>query len=115
MIKVFILLVDNDNNNGVEADHYILLLSSSLVTNFELTAGSDIVNDIMKKAKEKNIPIHFPVDFVTADKFDKNAETATATKESGIPEGWMGLDCGPQTIANFTEVINRAKTILWNG
>ena len=69
----------------------------------------------MDKAKSKNIPIHLPVDFVTAKGFDKNAETSTATKESGIPAGWLGLDCGPVSSATFAEAIGRAKTILWNG
>jgi len=78
-------------------------------------AGAKIVHSIVDKAKEKNIPIHFPVDFVTAKEFNKNAETSTATKESGIPEGWMGLDCGPASSAAFAEAVGRAKTILWNG
>jgi len=67
------------------------------------------------KRKPKNIPIHLPVDFVTAKEFNKNAETSTTTKEDGIPVGWMGLDCGPVSSATFAEAIGRAKTILWNG
>jgi phosphoglycerate kinase len=77
--------------------------------------GAAIVQDIVKQAKEKNVKLHFPVDYVTADKFDKNAKVGEATDESGIPDGWMGLDCGPKSQKLFAEVVGRAKTILWNG
>jgi len=77
--------------------------------------GAKIVKDIVDKAKEKNVQLHFPVDYLTADKFDKNATAGTATDSTGIPNGWMGLDIGEQSIKEFVEVIGRAKTILWNG
>jgi len=77
--------------------------------------GASIVEDIVKKAKEKNVKLHFPVDYVTADKFDKDAKVGQATDETGIPDGWMGLDCGPKSQELFAEVVARAKTILWNG
>jgi phosphoglycerate kinase len=69
----------------------------------------------MEKAQKNKVKIHFPVDYVTADKFDKNATVGHATDKEGIPDGWMGLDCGPESIKIFTEAISRAKTILWNG
>lgn len=59
--------------------------------------------------------LHFPVDFVTADRFAEDAKTSTATAENGIPDGWMGLDCGPSTVNNFMEPIKRAKVIVWHG
>jgi len=77
--------------------------------------GAKIVKDIIEKAKEKNVQLHFPVDYITADKFDKNANVGTATDTTGIPSGWMGLDIGSESIKEFTTVIRRAKTILWNG
>jgi phosphoglycerate kinase len=77
--------------------------------------GSKIVQSLMDKAKKNNVQIHLPCDFVTADKFDENAQVGAATKEQGIPEGWMGLDVGPNSTIKFAEVIGRAKTIVWNG
>lgn len=59
--------------------------------------------------------LHLPLDFVTADKFAEDAASSTATVESGIPDGWMGLDCGPATVAQLQEPISRAKIIVWNG
>ncbi|GAB7350948.1 hypothetical protein MBLNU459_g1455t1 [Dothideomycetes sp. NU459] len=78
-------------------------------------AGSKTVKDLVEKAKKNNVKIVLPVDYVTADKFDKDAETGTATDEEGIPDGWMGLDCGEKSIKLFKETIDEAKTILWNG
>ncbi|CAH1164845.1 unnamed protein product [Phaedon cochleariae] len=77
--------------------------------------GAKIVNKLLEKAKTNNVQIHLPVDFTTADKFDENASSSCATVEQGIPEGWMGLDVGQQTIEKFKEPIRRAKVIVWNG
>ena len=48
----------------------------------------------MTKAETNKVQIHLPVDFITADKFAENAAVGSATVESGIPDGWMGLDIG---------------------
>jgi len=77
--------------------------------------GAKIVASLVEKAKAKNVKLHFPVDFVTADKFAENAGVGAATVEEGIPEGWMGLDCGPKSNIAFAEVVARAKLIVWNG
>ena len=78
-------------------------------------AGSEKCAELVEKAKKNNVKIVLPVDYITADKFDKDAETGTATDAEGIPDGWMGLDCGPKSIELFKQTIDEAKTILWNG
>ncbi len=77
--------------------------------------GAKIVPELMAKAKEKGVQIHLPVDFVCADKFAADAEIRESDDSAGIPDGWMGLDVGPKSQAIFSEVIGRAKTIIWNG
>lgn len=77
--------------------------------------GAKIVPELMEKAKAKGVQIHLPVDFICADKFDPEAATQPADASTGVPDGWMGLDCGPKSAALFAEVIARAKTIVWNG
>jgi len=77
--------------------------------------GAAIVQTIMDKAKEKNVTIHLPVDFVIADKYDPNAETRVVSDTEGVPSDWMGLDIGPLTRDLFVGVINRANTVIWNG
>ena len=49
-----------------------------------------------------------------ADKFDANANTETRPSDA-IPDGWLGLDIGPKAVGIFSEIINKSKTILWNG
>ncbi|KAK6531349.1 phosphoglycerate kinase, variant 2 [Arthrobotrys megalospora] len=78
-------------------------------------AGSLKVKELMAKAEEHNVEVVLPVDFVTADKFDKDAETGYATDADGIPDEWMGLDCGPESVKLFKKAIDESKTILWNG
>jgi len=77
--------------------------------------GSKIVKHLIEKAKKNNVKLYFPVDYVTADKFDKNATVGHADDKTGIPKDWMGLDIGSESIKSFTHVIEGAKTILWNG
>ncbi|KAK6363630.1 phosphoglycerate kinase [Orbilia blumenaviensis] len=78
-------------------------------------AGSEKVQELVDKAKANNVDVVLPVDFVTADKFDKDAETGYAKDADGIPDEWMGLDCGPESVKLFTAAIADSKTILWNG
>jgi phosphoglycerate kinase len=70
--------------------------------------------EFLKKAEEKNVCIHLPSDSVIADKFDANAQTSGAPSNN-IPDGWMGLDIGANACEQFSKVICRSKTILWNG
>ena len=78
-------------------------------------AGSKIVGDIVKKAKEHNVELVLPVDYVTADKFAADANTGKATDAEGIPDGYMGLDVGEKSVELYKKAIASAKTILWNG
>ncbi|KAL2872072.1 phosphoglycerate kinase pgkA [Aspergillus lucknowensis] len=77
--------------------------------------GSQIVGDIIEKAKKNNVKVILPVDYVTGSKFGDDAEVGYATDEQGIPDGWLGLDVGEKTVNSYKEVIAESKTILWNG
>ncbi len=70
--------------------------------------------EIIEKTKEKGIKIYLPVDFVVADRFDPAAETKVVTFQD-IPRDWMALDIGPASVRYFSEAIQDAKTIIWNG
>ncbi|WP_462318962.1 phosphoglycerate kinase [Marinilabilia sp.] len=74
----------------------------------------DLAIKIEKLAKEKGVKLYLPVDVLAADAFDNNANTKVVAVDD-IPEGWMGLDAGPESIKSFMEVIENSKTILWNG
>lgn len=74
----------------------------------------DIANELIKKAEAKGVCLHLPSDSVIADKFDAAADTSAAPSNN-IPDGWLGLDIGPTAADQFTNVIKRSKTLLWNG
>jgi len=74
----------------------------------------DTANELRRKAEAKNVSIHLPSDSLIADKFDNDAETSMAPSNN-IPDGWMGLDIGPNACTQFCNVIKHSKTILWNG
>ncbi len=74
----------------------------------------DLALDIIKKAKEKGVNLVLGTDCVAADSFSNDAKTQVCPTNA-IPDGWEGLDAGPDTILKFREVILPAKTILWNG
>jgi len=78
-------------------------------------AGSKTVGSLIEKAEKKGVKVVLPVDYITADKFDANANTGKASDADGIPDGWMGLDCGEESIKLYKQAIDEAKTILWNG
>jgi phosphoglycerate kinase len=77
--------------------------------------GAEIVGELEAKAKERGVELIFPVDFICADSFSPDANTQPATVESGIPDGWEGLDAGPKSIELYREAILASKTIVWNG
>lgn len=74
----------------------------------------ELALEILKKAKEKNVEVYLPVDSLIADSFSEQASTQIE-KVDEIPDGWMGLDIGPETLKNFSDVISKSKIILWNG
>lgn len=74
----------------------------------------DLAIEILEKAKELGTDIHLPIDTLIADAFDNEANTKVVNTNQ-IPDDWMGLDIGPETIESFSKVILNAQSILWNG
>lgn len=74
----------------------------------------DVALDVIKKAKENNVNLVLGTDCIAADAFSNDANTQVCPSNN-IPEGWEGLDAGPETRKAFAEAIKGAKTILWNG
>ncbi len=70
--------------------------------------------DLLDEALKKGVNILLPVDHVVADQFDADADSKVISSPD-IPEGWMGMDIGPETVKLFSEVIRNAKTVVWNG
>ncbi len=87
-----------------------------------LNVGSSLVEDdkielartLEAKAKEKGVTFLLPTDVVVADKFAPDANTQTVSIEN-IPDGWMGLDIGPDSVKVFQEALADCKSVIWNG
>lgn len=103
-----------------------LLIGGGMIFTFYrargLSVGKSLVEDefvelaksLEEKAKAKGVALLLPTDVVVADKFDKDAEAQTVSVES-IPDGWMGLDIGPDSIKVFQAALADCKTVIWNG
>ncbi len=74
----------------------------------------DVATAVINKANELGVNLVLPVDALAADKFANDANTQVCPVMN-IPDGWMGLDMGPESIKKVSEVIKASKTILWNG
>lgn len=74
----------------------------------------DLANQLLAKARDKGIPFLLPADSTLADRFAADALTRQSPSDA-IPDGWMGLDIGPEAIRSFEQAIASAQTILWNG
>ena len=85
-------------------------VGSSLVEEDKL----DLAKKLEAKAKEKGVEFLLPTDVVIADKFAADANTQTVSVDS-IPDGWMGLDIGPDSIKTFQAALEDCKSVIWNG
>ncbi|RRT77550.1 hypothetical protein B296_00001380 [Ensete ventricosum] len=85
-------------------------VGSSLVEEDKL----DLATSLLEKAKSKGVSLLLPTDVLIADKFAADANSMVVPA-SGIPDGWMGLDIGPDSIKTFSESLDTTKTIIWNG
>tara|TARA_B110000003_G_scaffold276437_1_gene322897 strand:+ start:16667 stop:17854 length:1188 start_codon:yes stop_codon:yes gene_type:complete len=107
-----------------KVDHLIIGggMSFTFVKALGGTIGNSICEDdkmtlaleILKKAKEKGVEVHIPVDVIVADNFSNEANTQIVDINK-IPSGWEGVDAGPKSRTNFDTVVKKCKTILWNG
>ena len=85
-------------------------IGKSLVEEDKLETAKNILSD----AKKRGMNIYIPVDAVIADNFSNEANYKTCDVKA-IPDGWMGLDIGPETEKIYSDIILKSKTILWNG
>ena len=74
----------------------------------------DYANDMVKKAADKGVKLLLPVDTVIADKFAPDANS-DVVKAGQIPDGWQGLDIGPETVKLYCDAVADAGTVIWNG
>ncbi len=106
------------------ADH--ILIGGAMAYTFILAKGGQVGNslvepdktqlalDLLDKAQQKNVDLRLPPDSVIADAISEDAVTLVSDSYD-IPDGWWGLDIGPESAESYGSVIKQSKTILWNG
>ena len=107
-----------------KVDH--LIIAGGMSFTFAKAMGGQIGNSIceddkqelalsiLSSAKEKGVQIHLPTDVVAGDQFSNEANQQIFPIDQ-IPDGWEGMDAGPESVAAFREVVLKSRTILWNG
>ena len=106
--------VDNIIIGGGMAYTFILAKGGVIGDSLVEADKVDLAKEILKKANAKGVSIELPIDSVNASAFSNDAEIVV-TDIMNIPSGFMGLDIGEQSVARFTKVLRKSKTILWNG
>ncbi len=74
----------------------------------------DLALEIIEKAKQKGVNLYLSFDVVVADRFANDANTQVVDPMN-VPDGWEGLDCGPESRKFYADIIKKSKTVLWNG
>ncbi len=103
-----------------------LLLGGGMVFTFYKARGLNVGKSLVEedklelaksleaKAKERGVALLLPTDVIIADKFAADANSQTVSVEN-IPDGWMGLDIGPDSVKTFQDALADCKTVIWNG
>ncbi len=115
-IKLISNLLDKTDTlliGGAMAYTFYKVLGIKIGTSKFEPAGEDAAREALAKAKAKGVPLILPVDRVISQEFKKGADCKIVNGD--IPDGWMGLDIGPETVKKFNEILSKAKTVVWNG
>jgi len=103
-----------------------LIIGGGMMFTFIKAMGGNIGNSLVEEslfalavdtinfAKDQNVNLYLPTDAIIADGFSNDAKTNVSSSYN-IPDGWMGLDIGPETIKKYKSIIEDSTTILWNG
>lgn len=106
--------VDHLIIGGGMAFTFIKAQGGSIGTSLVEDDKQQLALNILELASAKGVEVHLPIDTVITQEFSNDSETDVAMIHE-IPDGWMGLDAGPETRQKFSEVIHQSKTLLFNG
>ena len=106
--------VDHLIIGGGMAFTFIKAQGGSIGTSLVEDDKQELALNILELASAKGVEVHLPIDTVITEEFSNDSETDVAMIHE-IPDGWMGLDAGPETRQKFSEVIHQSKTLLFNG
>ncbi|MDD3726609.1 MAG: phosphoglycerate kinase [Candidatus Ratteibacteria bacterium] len=114
MIKNLLDKIDTLITGGVMAYTFIKAKNWEIGDSKVEMEAVPLAKEIIKEINKRHLEFHTPLDHIIADKISPDARYF-ATERGTIPHNWIGVDIGPQAIEEYTDCINRAKTIFWNG
>lgn len=114
MIKNLLDKVDTIITGGVMAYTFIKAKNWEVGDSKVEEEAIPVAKEIIKEINKRHLEFHTPLDHVIVQKISPDA-TFIVTERGTVPHGWIGVDIGPQAIEEYTDCINRAKTIFWNG
>ncbi len=114
IIRNLIPKVDNMIIGGGMSFTFLKALGGEIGSSLYEEDKLDLAREILDEMILNGVNIYLPTDVIAADKFDNDANRQTM-KSNAIPEGWMGLDIGPESRHRFAMAINSSRMILWNG
>ncbi|WP_139492690.1 phosphoglycerate kinase [Brevibacillus dissolubilis] len=114
VIENLLTKVDTLIIGGGMANTFIKALGHNVGASLHEEDKLDLARTLMEQAKERKVNMLLPTDVVIADKFAADANTQVV-EINAIPDGWMALDIGPNSLANFTDAVIPSKTVVWNG
>lgn len=106
--------VDNLIIGGGMAYTFVKAMGGKIGTSLVEDDKLETAREILETFKQKGVRLLLPVDTLCADRFDNEADRKTVPTDA-IPDGWMGMDIGAQTIAAYEAVLNESRSVLWNG
>jgi len=114
MIKNLLDKVDTIITGGVMAYTFIKAKNWEVGDSKIEEEAIGLAKEIIKEMNKRHLEFHTPLDHVIVQKISEDA-ISIITERGTVPHGWIGVDIGPQAIEEYTDCINRAKTIFWNG
>lgn len=116
-IEIIERLLDKVNNliiGGAMSYTFFKAMGGEIGKSLVETDKLDLANELIRKAKDKGVELHLPIDSIITQKIEEGAETRVANNNA-IQEEWMGVDIGPEARQVFADTIAKSKIILWNG
>jgi phosphoglycerate kinase len=114
LLDRFLDIADNILIGGAMAYTFFLAKNGQVGNSLVEADRVKTANEFLKKAKKAGVKVVLPKDSICADKFAADAATQTCPSDQ-IPTGWMGLDIGPAAMRQFSSIIKKSQTIIWNG
>ncbi len=106
--------VDNLIIGGGMAYTFVKAMGGRIGTSLVEDDKLETAREILETFKQKGVRLLLPSDTLCADRFDNDADRKTVPTDA-IPDGWMGMDIGAETIAAYEAVLNESRSVLWNG